>query len=81
MDRLIDKIIEVSKTDNIRLTYAPGDLWNRRQETGKSAMEVFGENGVELFKAGNNRIQGWYSVKEALKVFSSKNKDNLKAKW
>lgn len=49
---------------------APPDLWNRRQETGKSAAELFFDNGVTLSKANNNRIQGWYNLKEWLKVYT-----------
>ena len=45
---------------------APPDLWNRRQETGKSAMELFFDNGIGLTKANNGRIQGWLNVKEWL---------------
>ena len=49
------------------LTASP-DLWNRRQETGKSASELFNENGVYIRKRSNDRIQGWLNVKEWLKV-------------
>ena len=48
--------------------YAPPDLWNRNRDTGKSTAEVFRENGIVLTKAGNNRISGWLSVKEWLKI-------------
>ena len=46
---------------------APPDLWNRRQETGKSAAELFDDNGLYLTKASNERVQGWYNLKEWLK--------------
>lgn len=46
---------------------APGDLWNRRQDTGKSAAEIFFEHGVPITKASNNRVQGWLNLKEWLK--------------
>lgn len=67
------RIIEVNDNDRIDLKYAPPDLWNRRQETGKSAAEIFGENGVYLVKANNDRVQGWYNVKEWLKPISTRN--------
>lgn len=41
-------------------------MWNRRQDTGKSVAELFFEHGITLFKAGNDRVQGWYSLKEWL---------------
>jgi phage terminase large subunit len=50
-------------------TLAPPDLWNRRQETGKSAQELFADNGLWLTKADNNRVQGWYNLKEWLKPY------------
>lgn len=56
------------KDEDIYETFAPPDLWNRRQETGKSAAELFGDNGLWLMKASNDRIQGWLNVKEWLKV-------------
>lgn len=47
--------------------YAPPDLWNRRQDGGKSATEIFAEHGIRLAKAQNDRVQGWYNLKEWLK--------------
>ena len=58
-----------TEEENIYCTYAPPDLWNRRQETGKSAAEIFGDNGIWLSKADNNRIQGWYNLKEWLRPY------------
>lgn len=54
------------KTENVYEYLAPPDLWNRRQETGKSAMELFYDNGISLTKANNDRVQGWLNVKEWL---------------
>lgn len=62
------RIKEVNGEDNIHVKYAPPDLWNRRQETGKSASEIFFENGETLIKSNNERVQGWLNVKEWLKV-------------
>lgn len=62
------RIIEVNGDDKIKCTYAPPDLWNRRNDTGKSAYDIFRENGVILRRSANNRIQGWYAVAEHLKV-------------
>jgi phage terminase large subunit len=58
--------------ESITTYYAPPDLWNRRQDTGKSAAEVFGDNGVFLVKANNDRIQGWYNIKEWLQIYKVK---------
>ena len=54
--------------DGRNATYlAPPDLWNARQETGKSAADLFAEHGVYLTKTGNDRADGWLAVKEWLK--------------
>ncbi len=66
------RILEVNGDDEIIHTYAPPDLWNRRQDTGKSAAEIFRENGVTLLKADNNRENGWLAVKEWIKVIDTK---------
>ncbi|MBC8537249.1 phage terminase large subunit [Feifania hominis] len=60
-------IRERNEGEDIDAFFAPPDLWNRRQETGKSAAELFAEQGVFLTKADNNRVQGWYNLKEWLK--------------
>ena len=49
--------------------YAPPDLWNRRQETGKSAFEVFGENGVWLTKTDRVNEHGALNLKEWLRPY------------
>ena len=66
------RILEVNGMDRIKYTYGPPDLWNRRNDTGKSAYDVFRENGVTLRKSSNNRVQGWYDVAEHLKVYEEK---------
>lgn len=60
---------EINNDDEIVQNYGPPDLWNRRQETGKSAQETFIENGVYLTKADNDRVQGWYALKELLRIY------------
>ena len=59
------RIKEITNED-IYQYLAPPDLWNRRQETGKSAMEIFSDNGIRLDKANNNRVDGWLALKEWL---------------
>jgi len=67
------RIKEVNGNDIVICTYAPPDLWSRRQDTGKSAAETFAINGVPLAVAKNDRVNGWYAVKEWLKPIESKN--------
>ena len=52
--------------------YAPRDLWNRRQETGKSVADIFYENGIYLTKTSVDRVDGWLATKEWLKVIDSR---------
>lgn len=60
---------ELTRPDEgIDFTIAPPDLWARNRETGKSQAATFAENGVGLLKADNNRQQGWYALKELLKI-------------
>lgn len=71
-DLIISKAAERIKqmtNEPIHEYFAPPDLWNRRQETGKSAMELFYDNGITLTKANNERVQGWLNVKEWLAVY------------
>lgn len=66
------RILEVNDGDNINIWYAPPDLWNRRQETGKSAIDIFYDNGIRFIKSNNDRVQGWYNVKEWLRPYDTK---------
>ncbi len=61
------RILAMTDT-RVKRIYAPPDLWKRRQETGKSAADIFRENGVILTKSSNNRIIGWYATQEHLKI-------------
>lgn len=56
------------REESIRYTVASPDLWNRRQESGKSGAEVMNAAGLSgLKKADNERITGWRVVREYLK--------------
>ena len=51
----------------ITAIFAPRDLWNRRQETGKSVEQRFADMGLYLDKVSNSREAGWYEVKRYLR--------------
>ena len=51
---------------HIAAWFAPKDLWNRRQETGKSVSDLFAEYGLYLSKVSNGRVAGWYELKRRL---------------
>lgn len=61
--------IAAMTTEHIDATFAPPDLWNRRQDTGQSVFELFAQKGIYLTKAQNDRAAGWLAVKEWLQPF------------
>ncbi len=63
------KILECKGNDNVEYFIAPKDLWNRRQETGKSVAEIFQKEGLRLTKSSAGRIAGWLEMKEWLKPY------------
>lgn len=63
------KQLEMTRPDEqISYTIAPPDMWARSRETGKTQAATFAENGVSLVKADNNRLQGWYALKEFFRI-------------
>lgn len=52
-------ILEVNKGEPYCGVYAPPDMWNVRNDTGKEGAQVFRENGLVLRKASNARENGW----------------------
>ena len=73
-----DKIIRLTpKNETIRYTVASPDLWNRRQESGKSGFDVMTKQGLNhMIKAENSRIAGWRILREYLKS-SQQKKPNI----
>ena len=62
-----ERILTYNLKDDIVDWIAPPDLWNKRQETGRSAYEIFASQGIPLRKVSNNREQGWLDLKEWIK--------------
>lgn len=58
---------------DVALTLAPGDLWSRDQTSGKSAADIFYENGIILTKTSRDRVDGWLAVKEIMAVYDTRN--------
>jgi len=46
---------------------APPDMWNRRQDSGRSVAEIFFDHGILLTKAENSRVAGWFDMHEWLR--------------
>ena len=60
---------ELAGDDKITAYLAPPDLWNARQETGKSVADIFAESGIWLTQTSNDRLDGWMAMHERLHVF------------
>ena len=60
------RLREANGDEYITAWFAPKDLWNRRQETGQSAADIFAEEGVYLDQVSNGRVHGWYQLKKRL---------------
>ena len=61
-------LLSISADEVISGWLAPPDLWNRRQETGKSVADIFQENGITLIKVSNDIFDGCVALKEWLRV-------------
>lgn len=60
-------ILKAAEGESVESWLAPPDMWNRRQDTGKSVAEIFAEHGIPLTRAQNDRVTGWLDMKEWLK--------------
>ena len=68
-----DMIAEIKAYDDkITSYYAPPDMWNRRQDTGESVAERALKSGIYFNKVSNDRVMGFMTVKEHLKVYDDK---------
>ncbi len=64
------EVKRLAGNDNITAYLAPPDLWNARQETGRSVADIFAESGIWLTQTSNDRIDGWMAMHERLHVFA-----------
>lgn len=69
------QLFKENTTEKLEYVYAPRDLWNRRQETGKSVADIFYENGIDLTRTSVDRVDGWLATKEWLKVFQTRDEE------
>lgn len=66
----VDMILDIEKGLNVDVyeRLVPPDLWNTQSSTGTSTAYLFADNGLQLTKSNNDRIDGWLATKEALKI-------------
>jgi len=64
------RIVDMTPADEqIGYTVASPDLWNRRQDTGRSGVDVMSGAGLRgLTRADNRRVPGWRELREWLQV-------------
>ena len=74
------QLFKENTTEKLEYVYAPRDLWNRRQETGKSVADIFYENGIDLTRTSVDRVDGWLATKEWLKVINVRDEQTKQEK-
>ena len=62
-----EQIERAERGERVDMRLAPPDLFHRRQETGRSAAEIWQDKGLYFEASGNERVNGWYAVKELLR--------------
>lgn len=68
------EIAEFLSDTSVEYAVASPDLWNRRQDTGRSGFEIMSaERGMAaMLPADNRRVQGWRVVREYLSLREGK---------
>jgi len=75
-----EEIIKFTGNEQIEAYYAPPDLWNRRNDTGKSAAQIFYNDGkgITLIKTSNDRESGWRNVREWMHPYKTRDEQTGK---
>ena len=63
-----EQLLAMTVGENVYQWFAPPDMWNSRQETGRSVADIFSEHGIFLTKTSNEREAGWMAVHERLRI-------------
>lgn len=66
------KVADLTAGEEIDQYLAPPDLWNRRNDTGRSVADIFSEQGIPLSMVSNDRINGWQDMHEWLKPYDTR---------
>lgn len=62
------ELLKSTIDEEIRYFYAPPDLWNTNNHSGRSTADIFREHGITLYRVNNERAQGWLDMAEWLRV-------------
>lgn len=62
-----ERVLRAEGKETIDVRLAPPDLFCRRQESGRSAADIWQDSGLYFEPSGNERVTGWYAVKELLR--------------
>ena len=60
---------ENGQQENIYQWFAPVDLDNKNSQTGKSALDIFRENGIPFVKVSNRKVDGCVCMHEWLRPY------------
>jgi phage terminase large subunit len=61
--------------EEITITYAPPDMWNRSKDTGKTVAELFAQYKLPVVRSDNNRQQGHLIMRNMLQDIPLKDPD------
>lgn len=62
-----ERVLRAEGKETIDVRLAPPDLFCRRQESGRSAADIWQDSGLYFEPSSNERVTGWYAVKELLR--------------
>jgi phage terminase large subunit len=62
------RILEITGDDQVVYWYAPPDMRARQKDTGKTALEIFSDHGINFLTTKTDRVEGWLCLKELLRV-------------
>ena len=72
-----DTLLSITSDEYIDTWIAPPDLWNRRNDTGRSVFDIFYEHGIILTKTSNDLFSGCTGMKEWLRVSEETKRPSL----
>lgn len=65
-----ERMLQAEGRERMDMRLAPPDLFGRRQESGRSAVDIWQGQGLYFEQSSNRRVAGWYAVKELLRPVS-----------